>query len=162
MDLIPVAEALERLLAGVEPTSAESVALAEAAGRTLAEDLKATRTQPPFSASAMDGYAVRAADLTTIPCNLKIIGEAPAGHGFSGSVSAGEAVRIFTGAPLPAGADTILIQENTERAGDVVTAKAAPKLGTYVRPAGLDFSEGDVLLKAEACSTIAPWHWRPP
>ena len=147
MDLIPVADALERLLAGVVPTSAERVALEHAAGRTLAADLAATRTQPPFSASAMDGYAVRAADLATIPRDLKIIGEAPAGHGFSGTVASGEAVRIFTGAPLPEGADTILIQENAERSGDMVKALEAPARGTYVRPAGLDFSEGDVLLK---------------
>ncbi|PTW61155.1 molybdopterin molybdotransferase [Breoghania corrubedonensis] len=150
MDLIPVAEALQRLLEGVGPTRAERVPLAEAGGRTLASDLAATRTQPPFSASAMDGYAVRAGDLANIPCDLKVIGEAPAGHGFSGTVNSGEAVRIFTGAPLPQGADTILIQENAERAGDVMTAKQGAALGTYVRPAGLDFDKGDVLLKAGA------------
>lgn len=147
MSLIPVDDALARLLAGVEPTSAEQLALAEAHGRTLAADLAATRTQPPFSASAMDGYAVRADDLADVPCELAIIGEAPAGHAFSGAVKAGEAVRIFTGAPLPDGADAILIQENTERTGDVVCALKGVARGTYVRAAGLDFAEGDVLLK---------------
>ncbi|WP_321341070.1 gephyrin-like molybdotransferase Glp [Breoghania sp.] len=148
MSLIPVDDALARLLEGVEPTAAETVPLAEAAGRTLAADLAATRTQPPFSASAMDGYAVRASDVAHAPCSLKIIGEAPAGHGFSGKVQAGEAVRIFTGAPVPEGADTIVIQENTERSGDTVIVSKGANEGTYVRPAGLDFAQGDVLLKA--------------
>ncbi|WP_319773973.1 gephyrin-like molybdotransferase Glp [Breoghania sp.] len=148
MSLISVDDALARLLEGVSPTESETVPLAEATGRTLAADLAASRTQPPFSASAMDGYAVRASDVAHAPCSLKIIGEAPAGHGFSGKVHAGEAVRIFTGAPVPEGADTIVIQENTERNGDTVIINEGAAEGTYVRAAGLDFAQGDILLKA--------------
>jgi molybdopterin molybdotransferase len=150
MTLISVDEALARLLDGVVPLGAEAVALDEANGRTLAEDIRARRTQPPFSASAMDGYAVRAADIATVPARLCVIGEAPAGHGFDGDVQPGEAVRIFTGAPLPRGADTILIQENAERSADgsAITALETAAAGRFVRPAGLDFCEGDVLLRA--------------
>ncbi|MTH96229.1 gephyrin-like molybdotransferase Glp [Roseibium sp. RKSG952] len=146
--LMPVSEALERLLDGVDATGAESVPLAHANGRVLSGDIASTRTQPPFAASAMDGYAVRHADLDTCPAELDVIGEAPAGHGFSGQVAAGQAVRIFTGAPVPGGTDTILIQENTTRTGDRVTALEQPALAAYVRPAGLDFKTGEVLLKA--------------
>ncbi len=146
--LIPVSEALERLLKGITPLGAESIPLAAANRRILAADLTATRTQPPFSASAMDGYAVRHADMETVPARLKVIGEAPAGHAFDGTVAPGTAVRIFTGAPVPQGADCILIQENTEREGDIVIALEQPAPGRYIRPAGLDFAEGNVLLKA--------------
>jgi molybdopterin molybdotransferase len=149
MSLMPVAEALARLLDGVKPRPTEWVALADANGRILSEDLASTRTQPPFAASAMDGYAVRHADLAEIPARLQVIGEAPAGHGYAGNIGAGETVRIFTGAPVPEGADTILIQEDTTRDGDTVTALECPALGVYVRPAGLDFKEGEVLLKAQ-------------
>lgn len=148
MSLIPVEEALSRLLAGVAPTASERVPLAEADGRILAEDLAATRTQPPFAASAMDGYAIRAADVATLPARLKVIGEAPAGHGFSGAVGPGECVRIFTGAPMPEGTDSVLIQENVNRDGDGIEAQESTPLGRFVRRAGLDFAEGDVLLKA--------------
>ncbi|MBD1545728.1 gephyrin-like molybdotransferase Glp [Roseibium aggregatum] len=149
MSLMPVAEALARLLDGVEPRPTEWVALADANGRILSEDLASTRTQPPFAASAMDGYAVRHSDLSAMPARLKVIGEAPAGHGFSGSIGPGETVRIFTGAPVPDGADTILIQEDTTRDGDIVMALERPAFGAFVRPAGLDFKEGEVLLKAQ-------------
>jgi molybdopterin molybdotransferase len=150
MTLISVDEALARLLDGVMPLEAEMVPLDEANGRTLAADIRANRTQPPFSASAMDGYAVRAANIASVPARLKVIGEAPAGHGFAGTVGPGEAVRIFTGAPLPRGADTILIQENAERSADSgeITALEPAEEGRYVRPAGLDFHEGDTLLEA--------------
>ena len=148
MSLMPVADALARLLASVEPREVEQVVLAEANGRVLAQDLASTRTQPPFSASAMDGYAVRHADLAGIPARLTVIGEAPAGHGFAGMVKPGEAVRIFTGAPVPRGADTILIQEDTSRDGDIVTALEQPVSGAFVRPAGLDFRSGETLLTA--------------
>lgn len=150
MTLISVDEALARLLDGVTPLEAETVPLDDANGRTLAADIRANRTQPPFSASAMDGYAVRAADIASVPARLRVIGEAPAGHGFSGAVGPGEAVRIFTGAPLPRGADTILIQENAERSADggEITALETAEHGRYVRPAGLDFHEGDTLLAA--------------
>lgn len=149
MSLMPVAEALTHLLDGVTPRPTEWVALADANGRVLSENMASTRTQPPFAASAMDGYAVRHADLAEIPARLKVIGEAPAGHGFSGCIGSGETVRIFTGAPVPEGADTILIQEDTARDGDTVTALECPTFGAYVRPAGLDFMEGEVLLSAQ-------------
>ena len=117
-------------------------------GRVLAEDLAARRTQPPFAVSAMDGYAVRAEDLGAIPVELRIVAEIPAGAGFGGHVGNGEAARIFTGAPMPAGADTIVIQEDTERDGDRVRVLEGAARGRYVRRAGLDFTEGDVLLQA--------------
>jgi molybdopterin molybdotransferase len=148
MSLISVEEALARLVGGVEPLAVETVALSEANGRVLAADLAARRTQPPFAASAMDGYAVRAADIAATPATLRLIGEAPAGHAFAGRVGPGETVRIFTGAPLPEGSDTILIQENATRDGDMVTALESEPEGRYVRAAGLDFAEGDVLLCA--------------
>ena len=148
MPLIPVAEALERLLAGVEPLPGESVPLAEAMDRVLAEPVAALRTQPPFDASAMDGYAVRAADIAAVPARLAVIGMAPAGRGFTGRVERGEAVRIFTGAPVPAGADTVVIQENTRNAADNVVDVVKPTGGgANIRKAGLDFAEGDLLLE---------------
>src|SRR5207244_727906 len=110
--LMPVAEALDRVLAGAEPLAMEAAPLAEAHGRVLAADVKALRTQPPADISAMDGYAVRAADVARVPARLKLIGEVAAGHPFAGTVGAGEAARIFTGGVLPVGADTIVIQEN--------------------------------------------------
>ncbi len=117
-------------------------------GRVLAEDVAARRTQPPFAVSAMDGYAVRAEDLATVPAELRIVAEVPAGAGFGGHVGPGEAARIFTGAPMPAGTDTIVIQEDTERDGDRVRVLEGAARGRYVRREGLDFGEGDVLLRA--------------
>ncbi|SHM70285.1 molybdopterin molybdotransferase MoeA [Roseibium suaedae] len=146
--LIPVAEALDRLLKDVRPLGSEEVPLSAANGRILAQDLASLRTQPPFAASAMDGYAVRHADVSAVPADLAIIGEAPAGHGFTGKVNRGEAVRIFTGAPVPDGADTVVIQENTSRDGGLVTVQEPPKPGANIRAAGLDFAEGDILLSA--------------
>ena len=127
----------------------ETVGLHEAAGRVLAEDLIALRTQPPFPASAMDGYAVRAADLAREPRTLLVVGVSAAGHGFDGRVEPGTCVRIFTGAPVPGGADTIAIQENARpvREGMVAFTQSEP-MGRFVRPVGLDFSEGDVLLRS--------------
>ena len=145
--LLPVADALARVLANArESLPAEMVALAEARGRTLADNIAALRTQPPFPASAMDGYAVRAADIAHVPATLKVIGESAAGRRFKGALAAGEAVRIFTGAPVPNGADTILIQENTRTEDGIVIALESETQGRYVRRAGLDFSAGDVLL----------------
>jgi molybdopterin molybdotransferase len=146
--LLPVADALAQVLAGVEPLPAERVPLAEAEGRVLAEDLAARRTQPPEDVSAMDGYAVRAEDVATTPARLRLIGEVAAGRPFAGEVHAGEAARIFTGGVLPAGSDTVVIQENTTRAGDTVVVTTAAKRGRNVRVAGLDFRKGDVRLKA--------------
>ena len=147
MALLPVADALAQLLDRAKSKPAEMVTLHEAAGRVLAEPLKALRTQPPFNASAMDGYAVRAADTIDAAKALKIIGEAPAGRQFTGKIGAGEAVRIFTGAPVPEGADAVLIQENAEAAGDHVRALEPVSAGRNIRRRGLDFNEGDVLLE---------------
>jgi molybdopterin molybdotransferase len=108
--------------------------------------LKALRTQPPFAASAMDGYALRSADLDDLDRSLEVIGVSAAGHGFSGAVGPGQAVRIFTGAPLPPGADTVLIQENAAQTGDRVTATERVPPGRHIRAAGLDFREGETLL----------------
>jgi molybdopterin molybdotransferase len=144
--LIPVAEALARVLAGAEPLPAEPTPLTHAHGRVLAADLVALRTQPPANVSAMDGYAVRAADVAKVPVKLKLVGEVPAGHPFTGAVAAGEAARIFTGGVLPAGTDTIVIQEHTTREGDTVVVTTTAGKGRHVRVAGLDFTHGQVLL----------------
>ncbi len=146
--MISVEEALTRVLAAFTPLPAEQVALSEALGRVLASDVEARVTQPPVAVSAMDGYAVRAADVAAVPATLRCVGEAPAGDSFDGAVGAGEAVRIFTGGPVPAGADAIVIQEDTERDGDQVTVKETSQAGRYVRAAGLDFAAGDIGLRA--------------
>jgi molybdopterin molybdotransferase len=146
--LMSVAEASARILAGAAPLPSVSVPIAEAYGRVLTADLAALRTQPPEALSAMDGYAVRSADVASVPVRLRIIGEVAAGHPFPGAVGAGEAARIFTGGVLPPGADTIVIQENTVRDGDTVLVKTAAGKGRHVRIAGLDFTRGDVTLRA--------------
>jgi molybdopterin molybdotransferase len=146
--LLPVAEALARVLDGVAPLSSEGVAVADAHGRVLATDLSALRTQPPDAVSAMDGYAVRAGDVAAAPAKLRVVGEVAAGRPFDGAVGAGEAVRIFTGGVLPAGADTIVIQENTQRDGSSIVVTATSAAGRHIRARGLDFAEGDVLLPA--------------
>jgi molybdopterin molybdotransferase len=148
--LVPVDEARARILSGSKPVDdTEMVPLEQARGRVLAADITAQRSQPPFAASAMDGYAVRALDVASAPSELAVIGEAPAGHEFNGAVGPGQAVRIFTGAPVPTGADTIIIQENTDRLDNqrIRVRQAAPST-TYVRPMGLDFAEGDRVLRA--------------
>jgi molybdopterin molybdotransferase len=144
--LMPVAEALARVLAQAEPLTQEPAPLADADGRVLASDLAALRTQPPADVSAMDGYAVRAADVVKVPARLRLVGEVAAGHPFRGSVAAGEAARIFTGGVVPPGADTIVIQENTAREGDSVVVTAGAGKGKHVRFEGLDFARGAVLL----------------
>lgn len=145
--LIPVAEALARVLGSVTgPTGAETVTLTEAAGRTLAADVAAARTQPPFPASAMDGYAVRSADAGRVDAVLRVIGTSAAGHGFTGRIEAGDAVRIFTGAPVPEGADAILIQEDARAEGDRVRVAEPVEPNRFIRRAGLDFTVGEVLL----------------
>ncbi len=147
-DLLPVDEALRRILANVDLLEPETVALGDAGGRVLAADLHARRQQPPFAASAMDGYAVRAADVASVPVRLKLVGQSAAGHAFQGSVDPGEAVRIFTGAPVPTGADSVVIQENTLPHGDEVEIVETIAFGRNIRAAGLDFNSGDVLLAA--------------
>lgn len=145
--LLPVAEAQQRIIEAVSPLPAEQISLTDGLGRVLAQDVAARRDQPPMAVSAMDGYAVRAADVETLPATLNVIGYAPAGHAFDGAVGAGEAVRIFTGAPVPDGADTIVIQENTEQAGEAVrVVDGSAPAGRFIRPAGLDFGTGDVLM----------------
>ncbi|MBZ9871192.1 molybdopterin molybdotransferase MoeA [Mesorhizobium sp. BR1-1-9] len=148
MALLPVAAALERLLEGAAPLASESVSLLEAVDRVLAEPVVALRTQPPFNASAMDGYAVRAIDVASVPSRLSVIGMAAAGRGFDGAVGKAQAVRIFTGAPLPQGADTIVIQENVRDLGGGSIEVVEPTAeGRNIRRFGLDFSEGDTLLE---------------
>src|SRR5215467_599881 len=143
---MPVAEALSRVLADTEPLAAEPTPLTEAHGRVLAADVAALRTQPPGDGSAMDGYAVRSADVARVPVKLKLVGEVAAGHPFQGTVGTGEAARIFTGGVLPPGSDTIVIQENAVRDGDAVMVSTASSKGKHVRVEGLDFKRGAVLL----------------
>lgn len=146
--MIPVDEARRRIVAAFAPLPPELVPLDNALGRVLAEDVAARLTQPPAAVSAMDGYAVRAADVQSVPSTLRQIGAVAAGATFDGAVRAGECVRIFTGAPLPAGADAIVIQENTDASGDTVTVREGVSAGRYVRATGLDFKRGDVRLTA--------------
>ena len=149
MSLISVEDALSRVLANVAtPLGIEAAPLAASAGRTLAEDVGALRDQPPFPASAMDGYAVRSADCAQVPATLRVVGTSAAGSRFTGTIGAMEAVRIFTGAPVPDGADAVVLQEDTERSGDRVTVKEAARADRHIRAAGLDFRAGDVLLQA--------------
>ena len=150
--MISVAEALARVLASApKPVGSESVTIEAALGRTFASDLRALRTQPPFANSAMDGYALRAADIAHVPARLNVIGESAAGRAFAGTVGANEAVRIFTGAPMPAGADSVLIQENAERDGDFLIARTSEAPRRNVRDAGIDFIGGELLLPAGRC-----------
>ena len=146
MAALTVAEALARILADVAPTAAETVAIEAADGRVLAGAVVARLTQPPFDASAMDGYAVRAADVARLPARLAVIGEAAAGHPFAGTIGAGQAARIFTGAPVPTGADAIVIQENAASDGaDVIVRDGTTDLD-HIRRAGSDFRAGTQLL----------------
>ena len=147
MALLSVAEALARVTRDLAPLETECVALDKADGRILAEDLAARLTQPPFDASAMDGYAVRAADVATLPVTLKLAGRSVAGAGFRACVGRGEAVRIFTGAPVPEGANLIVIQENADEGPGSVTVREVSG-EPHIRPRGQDFAEGEVLLTA--------------
>ena len=146
MALMPVADALSAVLAGAEPLPEEMVALDQAYHRVLARDIAALRTQPPQAMSAMDGYAVRSVDAAHIGARLKVIGEVAAGRPFEAALGAGEAVRIFTGGVIPEGADAVVIQEDTIAEGGSVTISAAARPGRHIRPAGIDFRQGDVLL----------------
>lgn len=145
MALLPVAEAQARLLALVKPLPVERVPVAEALGRFLAEPLVARRTQPPADLSAMDGYALRSADL---PGPWQVIGESACGHPFAGAVGPGQAVRIATGALMPSGADMVLMQEDAARDGDALTLTGTPPdpAGRHIRRRGMDFGEGSNLL----------------
>jgi molybdopterin molybdotransferase len=144
--LMPVAEALSAVLAGAEPLPIEMVALDVAHHRVLARDIAALRTQPPQAMSAMDGYAVRAADAARVASKFKVIGEVAAGRPFEGMIGEGQAVRIFTGGVIPDGADAIVIQEDTVVKDGGITITEAAIAGRHIRPAGADFHQGDVLL----------------
>ncbi|XHE14571.1 molybdopterin molybdotransferase MoeA [Agrobacterium deltaense] len=148
--LLPVDEATRRLLEAAVPVAdSETLPLADCDGRILAADLAARLTQPPFDASAMDGYALRSADAPEIGSVLTVIGQAAAGHAFTGTVGQGEAVRIFTGAPVPTGADTILIQEDAEvLEGGKIRTTFEVTAGRHIRPRGQDFAKGETVLKA--------------
>jgi len=153
MSLMSVEGARAALLEGVGSLGVEVVGLDEADGRWLAEPVVATRDQPPFDASAMDGWAVRTADLNTGP--LSIVGESAAGAGFAGSVGSGETVRIFTGAPLPAGTDRVVIREEAQAECDRLTVLAAADAPTWVRRQGADYGSGQALL--EPGTRLNPW-----
>ena len=145
---LSVEEALARILDRVEPLPVEEVPIAEAHGRVLAAPLAAQHSQPPFDASAMDGYAVRLIDVAAVPVRLRVVGESAAGRGYQGMVGSGEAVRIFTGAPVPYGADAIVIQENTTRDGASVVVGPGEHDPGYIRKRGFDFVQGQALLEA--------------
>jgi molybdopterin molybdotransferase len=145
---MPVADALAAVLAGAEPLPEEMVALDAAHHRVSARDVPALRTQPPQAMSAMDGYAVRASDATHVAAHLKVIGEVAAGRPFERAIGVGEAVRIFTGGVIPDGADAVIIQEDTVIEGGGITVTEAAIAGRHIRPAGVDFRRGDVLLAA--------------
>nr|WP_249149003.1 gephyrin-like molybdotransferase Glp [Bradyrhizobium manausense] len=147
---MPVSDALAAVLAGAEPLAEESVSLDEAFHRVLARDVAARRTQPPQAMSAMDGYAVRAADAAKVDAQLTVIGEVAAGRPYAGTVGTGEAVRIFTGGVVPDGADAVVIQEDTVADGRRIVIREAAIAGRHIRPAGIDFREGDVLLRKGA------------
>ena len=157
--LLPVADALARILRLVSPMGTEDVPLAQATGRVLRVDAVAARSQPPFTASAMDGYAVRAGDAVA-GAKLTLIGTAAAGDGFDGKIGPGQTVRIFTGAPVPEGADGILIQENAKADGDTVEVRESVDPWAYIRPEAMDFAEGFCLaaprrLTGRECALIA-------
>jgi len=165
--MISVDEAFELVMSGISVLEAEEISVAGGLDRVLAADVASRVTQPPDAMSAMDGYAVRAEDVATVPVTLTQIGESAAGNGFDGKIAPGQTVRIFTGAPLPEGADAIIIQEDTVTAGDQITVLEGVAAGRYVRPAGLDFAEGEVLLKSSKrlnsrdialiCAMNVPW-----
>ncbi|MFO1189001.1 MAG: gephyrin-like molybdotransferase Glp [Alphaproteobacteria bacterium] len=144
--MISVDEALAHIRGAFHPLAAETVSLGDALGRVLAEEVTARVTQPPVDVSAMDGYAVRAQDVAVVPATLRVVGEAPAGGAHAGIVAAGQAVRIFTGGPVPAGADTIIIQEHTEAAPDraLVIVRRSASQGRHIRRAGNDFRAGTI------------------
>jgi molybdopterin molybdotransferase len=146
--MLSVKDAHARVIAAFETLATETVAVSEATGRTLAQAAGARLTQPPADLSAMDGYAVRAADVPAVPSTLTVVGEAPAGGSYDKALKPGEAVRIFTGGPLPMGADSIVIQEDTKADGRKITVLDAPRIGRHIRKAGLDFSSGDTPVKA--------------
>lgn len=147
MSLMPVAEALQRVLADAKALPAETALLVDALGRVLTDDVSALRTQPPAAVSAMDGYAVRGSDVANAPVTLKLIGEVAAGHPFEGAVGPGEAARIFTGGVMPEGSDTVVIQELATSDGKNVAIQKSAAKGRNVRAQGIDFANGQLLLR---------------
>src|SRR5438445_9206786 len=148
--VLSVDEALERILARMTALAPETIALGDALGCVLAEDVVADRDVPPFRNSAMDGYAVRGADVADVPVTLRVTGEIAAGAAPRGGVGPGEAMRIMTGAPMPDGADTVVRVEDTDNRTDNVTISAATKPGTSVRAAGEDLKRGETILRRGA------------
>lgn len=148
--MITVSEALNRLFELASPLETETVPLIAAAGRVLAQPVTARRTQPPFASSAMDGYAVTQAAIGEC---FEVIGESAAGHRFPGRVGPGQAVRIFTGAPVPDGATRVVIQEDIRREGDTIIVRDTLETGDNIRPAGTDFAEGALI---DAPKTLGP------
>ncbi|KIL99382.1 Molybdopterin biosynthesis protein MoeA [Paramagnetospirillum magnetotacticum MS-1] len=146
--MISVEVARETLLTGIKPVGTEVISLSQATGRILAEDLTARVSHPPVAVSAMDGYAVRAEDLAQVPHTLQMIGQSAAGAAFTGTVGPGQCIRIFTGAPVPKGADAVIMQENTRRDAERIEILTSAPAGRHVRPAGLDFAAGDMLIPA--------------
>lgn len=146
--MLSVRDAHARVVAAFEALPPETVSVADAAGRVLAVPPRARLTQPPADLSAMDGYAVRAADVPAVPAVLTLVGQAPAGGSYDHALQPGETVRIFTGGPLPTGADSIVIQEDTKADGAKITILDPPRIGRHIRKAGLDFSAGASPLEA--------------
>jgi len=146
--LLPVAEARKLIIDGLKPVAVETVALADAAGRILRADAVAMVSHPPADVSAMDGYALRFGDVAAVPHTVPVIGESAAGHPWSGVIGENQAVRIFTGAHVPKGADTIVIQEDTDAGDSAVIIKEKPQRARHIRPAGQDFRAGDTVLTA--------------
>ena len=151
--MISVNDAVHQIRSAFSVVDSESVTLKEATGRVLSNDIFARQSQPPAPVSSMDGYAVRAADAAKPGAKLVVVGKAPAGHPFAGSLGRGQAIRIFTGAVVPEGADAIVIQEDTASDGDEVVLNVAAIRGRHIRAAGLDFKSGEVIVKAGRCLT---------
>ena len=143
--MIAVEEAQARVAAAFRPTGVETIAIGDGVGRVLAQDARARLSQPPFPVSAMDGYAVHAGDVRDVPARLRIAGSSPAGNPYYSHLKSGEAVRIFTGGVVPDGADAIVIQENTAIEDGFVVVREQTRPGVHIRPAGLDFSAGQIL-----------------
>lgn len=148
--LLPMEEALSRIMAvaSARPRLTESLPVAAADGRVLAQNLVALRTQPPYALSTMDGFALQAADTAPPGQPLRIMGESAAGHAFSGTIGKGEAIRIYTGAKLPEGADAVLLQERARVEGETLFSAISLAPGTFIRVKGADFSRGEALLEA--------------
>ncbi|NQV48262.1 MAG: molybdopterin molybdotransferase MoeA [Rhodospirillaceae bacterium] len=145
--MIPVAQALDHVITAMTVVNGEDVPLSDCLGRVLAVDAASRLSHPPVAVSSMDGYAVRSGDVAEVPATLTLIGESQAGGGYDGSVGPGQAVRIFTGAPVPGGSDVVIMQENTESSEGVIRVLEGAPAGNFIRPAGMDFTAGDVLME---------------